>query len=183
MERSKLILLLFFSLICRGVALCQTLLFMNQQTNQVVKVVPGNLLSLSYTGYNGVTEFVKLTVTDINDSCVVLGVDPSRIALLGSKSDGPILNTYKVVKIRDIVAFRRISVGRRVLKSSLRIAAYVGTFLLVTELIKNNSVSTLETYFISLGAGLGGVGAIEFLLPDKTKYRIKNGWTWRVARE
>lgn len=183
MERNKLILLLFFSLICRGVALCQTLIFWNEQTQQQIKVVPGHMLSVSYTGYNGVSEFVKLTVTDINDSCVVLGVDPTRIALLSGKSDGPMLNTYKVVKIRDIVAFRRISAGRRILKSSLRIAAYVGTFLLVTELIKNTSVSTLETYFISLGTGLGGVGTIEFLLPDKTKHKIKNGWTWRVVRE
>ncbi|MEY3334831.1 MAG: hypothetical protein RLZZ176_3134, partial [Cyanobacteriota bacterium] len=87
------------------------------------------MISVSYMGYNGVPEFAKLTITDINDSFIILGVDPSRIAFLRGNTDGPILNTYKVIKIRDIVAFRRISVGRRILKSSLRIAAYVGTFL------------------------------------------------------
>jgi hypothetical protein len=183
MERNRLILLVFFLFVHQGLALCQTLLFTNQLTQQQIRVVPGHMISVSYMGYNGVPEFAKLTITDINDSCILLGVDPSRIAFLRGNTDGPILNTYKVIKIRDIVAFRRISVGRRILKSSLRIAAYVGTFLLVTELIKSASVSTLETYFISLGTGLGSVAAIDFLLPDKTKHRINNGWTWRVVQE
>jgi hypothetical protein len=159
----------------------QSLLLMNQELNKVIQVVPGNLLAVSYKGYNGLTEFVKLTVTDISDSTITLGVDPNRVRLLQHKHDGPMLNTYKVIKISDIVAFRRMTFGRRLLKTSLSVATYVGTFVLMVELVKNPSISPAEAYFISLGAGIGSMLLLDAALPETTRYRMSEGWQWRVV--
>jgi hypothetical protein len=154
----------------------QQLLFYHLQKQKTIAINPGNTLALSYIGYNGVKEYIKLTVTDITDSAIVLGLKPERLPFVRNMKDGKHTNSYKIVNYNDIVAFRRISNGRKILKTALRVALIVGTYSVVYETTRNNDLGSGDIFLLSLGLGVAGNTAINLLLPDKVKHEIADGW-------
>lgn len=171
-------LFLFCGLLFFCVSQAQTnLYFINKAKNKIIEVQTGQQLSLKYNGYLGQPEFVKQTVTEITDSFVVLGVNPEILGTTYKKvlSNNPKF-IYKKVMLKDIIAFRRITVSRQLLKTTLMVANIFGTGFLLTDLYKRSSFSTLETYGISIGIAIGTSIIINLALPENPKYYLNNGW-------
>jgi len=158
------------------------LYFINKTKNKIIEVQPGEQLSLKYAGYLGQPEFVKQTVTEITDSFVVLGVNPEIFGSTYQKalSDNPKF-IYKKVMLKDIISFRRLTISRQLLKSSLMIANIFAAGYLLTDLYKKNNLSTIETLGISLSVGIITSVIINSVLPENPKYDLKNGWIVRAG--
>ncbi len=170
------LLMLFIALYCASQA--QTnLYFINRSKHKIIEVKTGQQLSLKYKGYLGQPEFAKQTVTEITDSFIYLGVDPELLGDLFKKS---ISNNpkfiYKKVLLKDIIAFRRMTVGRQFFKSSMMIATIFGTGYLLTDLYQKNKFTTLETLGISFGVGIGTSLLINLVLPENPKCFLSDGW-------
>ncbi len=161
----------------------QELLFFNAAKQKSVIVRPGSILCVSYTGYNGITEFAKLTVTDITDSTVVLGVNTAKLGFMSKLKDGPHVNNYKVIRLEDIKGFRRITLGRTTLKTLMKIGVVVGTYFFIYELSQDGGFSAGETFAISAGAGIAGTILVNALLPENVKYYMKDGWEVRYLKD
>jgi hypothetical protein len=155
----------------------RNLYFINRARHKVVEVQVGQQLSLKYKGYLNQPEFCRQTVTDITDSTITLGVDP---ALLGKGYQQMTANNpkfvYRKILIRDIIAFRRISVERALLKNALLVGNLIGSYYLLSDLYHNSHFSTPQTFLISFGTGILSVIVINLLLPENPKYQVENGW-------
>lgn len=144
----------------------EQILFVNQAKGKVFQAKLGDQLSIKYRGYLGQTETFKQTLTEINDSSFVLGY-----AFLGSA-----LIPNKEIKYTDIIAFRRIGLGRVILKTTLSLGTAVGVILLLDRTYKSNDFSLAGKFGISFGVGLGVNLLLNGLLPDNPKYQTKEGW-------
>lgn len=163
-------------LIVPATSSAQQLLFYNVEKQKTIVVKPGNTLAISYTGYNGVKEYVKLTVTSLTDTAIVLGIKPQRLPFLRNMKDGKHTNSYKVVNYNDVVGFRRITTSRQLLKTALRIALIAGTYTVVYDATRNSDMGSGDIFLLSLGMGVAGNSMINLLLPDKVKHEIADGW-------
>jgi|688.fasta_scaffold109380_3 hypothetical protein len=161
----------------------QKLLFFNAKKQKSIVVNLGSVLCVSYKGYNGVTEFAKLTVTNITDSTVELGVDMNKLGVFKKLKDGQHVNNYKVIRLEDIKGFRRITLGRTTLKTLLKIGVVVGTYFFIYELSQNGSFTAGEIFAISAGVGIGGTLLINTLLPENVKYYMKDGWEVHTIKD
>lgn len=174
----RFILLLLPLLFCWQFLAAQPDLYLiNRAKHKVIRIKPGQQLSLRYKGYLGQQEFVKQTVTDINDSMVMLGIDPELLTPGFQKmvANNP-KYVHRKVMLRDITGIRRLTFGRQLLKSGLVVTNIVGTYILLTNLYRNNNFTIGQTFFISLGVGIGTSIIINALLPENPKYNISDGW-------
>ncbi len=160
------------------------LYFINKVKNKVIEVKIGQQLSLKYSGYLGQPEFSKQTVTDISDSFVVLGFDPEALGKTFAKSmsNNPKF-VHKKIMLKDILAFRRMTSGRQLLKSTLLLGNIFASSYLLSNLYNDNSITNFQRYFISLGVGFGASILISAIMPENPKYHLNDGWEVRVAYE
>ncbi len=153
------------------------LYFINRAKHKIIEVRVGQQLSIKYKGYLGQTEFVKQSVTDVNDSSVTLGIDPEMFGK-GFKtmmSNNP-KYVYRKVMIKDIMAFRRMTAGRQLLKSGLMAGNIIGSYYLLYDLYRDNHFSIGVNFLISLGVGIGTSVIINAILPENPKYHLDDGW-------
>lgn len=171
-------LLLFY---CSVFAYAQqpVIVFKNTATNKVIKVKPGNTLSIQYNGYMGQSEQFKQLVTDINDSMVTLGY-PQSASFLNAidKANGP-----KQIRIADITRFRKMTTGRQLVKALLKLSTAVGTYILAYNLAKLPDLSTGELLLYTLSVGMGSATLVEVAFPEHPKYFLKDGWEVSVIHE
>jgi len=170
---------IFFATILLGFCTelhAQELVFINKKTGKTIKAKIGDQLALIYTGYRNQDEFYSQDIFDITDSSVFLGSD-TRFAHPGLRKNfeknGP---SYKEILLKDFIRFRRISIGRKMLKQTIRLGTVIGTFFLISELIDKNNISRGQQFFISLGIGFGASYLINLALPENPKYEINDGW-------
>lgn len=142
------------------------IIFENKRSGKIIKARLGDQIHVKYRGYLGQTESFKHTLTEINDSNFMLGID-----YLGEN-----LSNYKIIQYKDIVAFRRMSIGRVFLKSTLSIGSAIGTILVLDRLYKEQSLSFGQRIGVSLGVGLGVNILINALLPENPNHWVKDGW-------
>jgi hypothetical protein len=152
------------------------LYFINRAKNKIIEVKPSQQLSIKYKGYLGQPEFVKQTVTDINDSMITLGVDPQLLGGLGKALENNPKFVYRKVRIADILTFRRMTKGRQILKVGLQLANIVASYFLLANLYSNTGLSPASTFAISLGVGISTNIIINTALPENPKYRLEDGW-------
>ncbi len=165
-----LILLCCFSL---AASAQRTLVFINEKENKVIEVTEGQQLCVLYKGYLGQTEFAKDVVSEITDSTVTLGIYKTRESKTGQ--------SYKVIRIEDIVAFRRMTIGRQLLKSTVQIGSVVGLYILANQAYSSPDISNGGAFAISLGAGISTRVLINLLFPEKVKYHMQDGWRVSVV--
>jgi len=173
---SRFWIFLLLSIFSTAINAQPNLYFINRSKHKVIEVIPGHQLSVKYNGYLGQPEFFKQTLSDITDSSITLGIDPEMFG--ASKkllANNPRFMCRRIM-LRDIVAFRRITLGRQLLKSTLMTANIVGTYFLLTDLYRNNRFSNLQTFLISLGVGIGTSYIINIAFPENPKYRLEDGW-------
>lgn len=175
----QLLSILFFFCCIFTYAQQPVLVFKQASTNKVIKVKPGNTLSVQYNGYLGQTEQFKQLVTDINDSVVTLGYE------ISSKVFNSLEKTHglKQIRITDITRFRRMTTGRQLGKAFVKLGTAVGTYILAYNLVKNPDISTGELLLYTLGVGLGSAALVEAIFPENPKYFVKDGWEVTVIHE
>ncbi len=151
--------------------------FVNSRVKKAIRVSVGQILSVSYHGYLGQKDYVKAPVTDINDSMITLGTDPALLpGFIRKSAENNPRYVFRKIFIRDIIAFRRITAGRQLLKSSLVAGSIVGSFFLFKELNESQKYKASELFWISLGSGLGSSYLINAMFPETPKYRMEQDW-------
>lgn len=177
----------FAILICLLISVSQLvaqnqIIFINSTQGKLIRAKEGDMLSLKYKGYLGQTETFKNTLSFIGDSSFTLGIPMmSASGILGNNIEKQF--QYKEIKYQDILAFRRSSVGRTLLKSSLSLGAAIGSFLLLNSMYERNNVSDFGKIGISIGIGLTLNMVINFGLPDKPNHKMEEGWEIKVIKE
>ena len=156
------------------------LVFTNSKLNKVIEVKAGQFLSVRYNGYLGQPEFFKNVVTEITDSTILLGIQPELISPVLKNRNIP--GSGKVIRITDISAFRRMRIGRQLLKSMSILGLAVGDYFLLSHLFRNVKISSGSAFLISLGAGIGGKIFIDLLYPESPKFNMSEGWQVSVVR-
>jgi hypothetical protein len=162
-----------------GVCIAQkTLLFYNTQLNKTIELKEGHRAAILYKGYQNQIEFAMETVTLITDSTIVLGIDLAT--LLPNHKPGKMNKLmYKVIRITDIVGFRRMTLGRQIAKLTFSIAGIVGSFYILNGVYSSN-ISNFNAFMISLGAGFGILGLNHLIFPENIKYYFSDGWQVKV---
>lgn len=154
----------------------QELVFINKKTGKSIKARIGDQLALIYNGYRNQEEFYSQDIFAITDSSVFMGND-TRFVHPGLRKNfeknGP---TYKEILLKDFVKFRRISVGRKFLKQTLKLGTAIGTFFLISEMIDKNNISRGQQFLVSLGIGFGASYLVNLALPENPKYEMNDGW-------
>ena len=171
----NLILLLFFSY----AATAQQLVFSNNQLNKNITLLPGARLMVAYKGYNGQVEYASNVIAEITDSSVVLGVP----YMLKRKHYNVKANNRKEILIKDIIAFRKRSFGAEVTHNLLRTATFLGMAILLSDLFQQNNISRPNAFLISFGTGYSANILLALAFPDKTKYKMDQGWTCKVVQD
>lgn len=159
----------------------KVLQFANATTQQFITVKVGNRVAILYKGYLGQVEFVRETVTEITDSTIVVGTNyaeqfPSLVGKPGKNNK----LTYKVIRIQDIVGFRKIGLGRQLGKLVVSAAGIVGSFYFLRGVYKSN-LSNASTFFISMGTGFCLLAINSILFPENIKYYFAEGWSVQVV--
>lgn len=149
----------------------QELVFTNTQTGKTITAIPGSTVSIYYKGYLGQVQYVKHTLSMVTDSSIFLGLmfEPTQAKKVRPKM-------YTEIMLSDIVAFRKISLGRNLLKSTAQIGAIYGSFFVLQDFIQRENNTTLQNFGITLGIGLGSRLLINALFNEKPKHSINNGW-------
>lgn len=158
------------------------LLFYNTQKLKTIELKEGHRASILYKGYNNQIEFITHTVSQITDSTITLGVDMSSY-FPNRKPGQSIRMTYKVIRIEDIIGFRRMTLGRQWAKIGVSIGGIVGSFYLLHGVYNNSSISNGGAFFISLGTGFALLGLNQLLFPENIKYYFKDGWEVKVLSD
>ena len=171
------LLILFFT---NQIFAQKSLLFLNTKISQTIEVTEGQTLSIQYRGYNNQLYHYKNTVTEINDSSIVLGNIANEPAAWIQKLSKKFEPNYRIVEIKDIVAFRRITAGRTMGKSlvssSITLITIFGTYYLFSNSNMNYGTSIL----VSFGIGIVSSTLNAFILPENPVYKLKNDWVITV---
>jgi hypothetical protein len=167
---------LFVSVYCNAQ---KHLLFFNTHTLKTIELKEGHRASILYKGYNDQIEFVTHTVTQITDSTITLGIDLSSY-FPNRKPGQTIRMTHKIIRIQDIIGFRRMTLGRQWAKIGVSVAGLVGSFYFLHGVYNNGTISNSGAFFISLGTGFALLGLNQLLFPENIKYYFKDGWEVKV---
>lgn len=174
------LLLLLFSLTFIGLYAQKTIRFINTRSNQVIEACIGQTLSVQYLAYNNQLFHHKNVITDITDSSITLGtVNDTQIEWV-QKLSGKYEANYRIILLKDIVSFRRITAGRIIAKSLLSTSVLVATYIGGIDLFRYNKIGIWETLGISIGIGLTTTLINGFVLPENPKYKLTDGWVIMV---
>jgi hypothetical protein len=157
------------------------LVFRNIKTLKTIELRVGNRASFSYKGYLQQPEFIKQTISDITDSTVVLGISyyESLPKSLTKPGKHPTL-VYKVIRIEDIIGFRKMGVARMIAKSAVSIGGIFASYYLLKDIYSSNT-STGSSILLSMGVGFGLYGFTELLFPENVKHYMEDGWQVNVS--
>jgi predicted phage tail protein len=154
------------------------LLFYNTKKNKTILVKEGMRASILYKGYKGQTEFAREIIREITDSTITLGVDLTQVTGIRPGKINSL--THKIIRVEDIVGFRRMGTGRQIAKTVVAVGGVVGSFYLLRNVYRSSTISSGSSFLISLGVGLGLVGINELLFPENIKYYMEDGWQVKV---
>lgn len=158
------------------------LLFYNTQKLKTIELKEGHRASILYKGYNNQIELATQTVTQITDSTITLGMDMS--SYFPNRKPGQSLRmTYKIIRIEDIIGFRRMTLGRQWAKVGVGVAGIVGSFYFLHGIYNNPSIGNGSAFFISLGTGFGLLALNQLLFPENIKHYFKDGWEVKVLSD
>jgi hypothetical protein len=160
-----------------------TLVFTQASTHKKIEMHIGHRATILYKGYLGQLETAKETITDITDSTIVLGINYAETYPRMAARPGKNLRmTYKVIRVSDIVGFRRMTIGRQLGSLAFKTAGIVGSFYLLRNVYANPSISAGNAFLISLGTGFSILGINSLLFPENIKYYMEDGWSVAVQK-
>lgn len=176
MIKSFLFIFLFL-FIDTGLYAQKTIRFIHARSHKVIEACVGQTLSVQYLAYNNQLFHYKSIITDITDSSITLGTindnaQPEWVQKLSGKYDA----SYRIILLKDIVSFRRITAGRIIAKSLLSTSILVATYVGGIDLFRYNKIGFWETLGVSVGIGVGTALITAFVLPENPKYKLADGW-------
>ncbi|MCX6185452.1 MAG: hypothetical protein NTU43_00450 [Bacteroidetes bacterium] len=176
---SLLIVLGFIALIAHSQN--QLLNIVNIQSGKTIKVNLGDRMTIQYRGYMGQLNFLKEEVTGADDSCLYLGRSYEDVSEKLNKQlqKNGLCYQYKI-RYSDIVQFRRESLGRVLLKSSvIGLPLAFGSYLLISQYLKQNQgANSIEQFLVVTTIGIGTLVLPKLFLPENLKYKIDNDWSF-----
>lgn len=148
--------------------------FVNKDKSQSKSIEEGSQVLLLYKGYLSQEEIIHADVVTITDSSLIVIKKRSSIfeQQLGEEFE---------LKLKDLMGFKKVTPGRVLLKSTSKIALGVGSAL-VFALMNRNGSSFGAAFGTSAGIGLVGDVGIELLFRDRIKYKLADGWAFKVFR-
>jgi len=158
----------------------KTLLFLNINTNKTIEIYEGQTLSIQYKGYNNQIYYFKNMVNEINDSTIILGNISEEKPIWAQKLIGKFEPNYRIIAIKDILAFRRIKLGRTLGKSLVSSSIALGTIYGMYSLFSNQSLSYAPSILVSFGIGIISTTLNSIILPENPRYIVKEGWVITV---
>lgn len=150
------------------------LLFFQEFSGKSVTIQQGHKATLLYKGYNGQMEVFSEMVTEITDSTVTLGADLSKVSKR-FKPGRMKRNTFKVIRIQDITGFRKMGLGRQLLKTTVRVGEVIGTAYFLGYIYASD-LSAGTAFLISMGTGFTIIGVNSVLFPENIKHYMQDGW-------
>ena len=171
----KLVVCCLFFLFIGIFAFAQELVFKNSN-GKSIHLKKGDQFSVFYKGYLGQKQYSNHDFLYKTDSSIVVGVAAKPI---NQKVADYLLmkgQLQKEILYKDIIAFRRISAGRKLLKSTLNIAAIIGFTFLLSENYGNEKTSFGQSFLYSLAGGISISLLINLALPENPKYKMEDGW-------
>lgn len=171
------LLILFFT---NQIFAQKSLLFLNTKTSKTIEVSEGQTLSIQYRGYNNQLYHYKNTVTEINDSSIVIGNIADEPAIWIQKLSKKYDPDYRVIDVKDIVSFRRITAGRILAKTLISTALSVGSIFAFYGIVNNSNGNYMQAILVSFGIGLMPPIFNAFILPENPVNKIKDGWVISV---
>jgi hypothetical protein len=154
----------------------KSLLFLNTKTNKSIEICEGQTISVQYRGYNTQIYHIKNIVNEINDSNILIGNISMEQPVWVQKLRGKFEPDFRIIAIKDIVAFRRITVGRTLAKSLVSSSMALVTIYGMYSLISKQNLSYAPTIFISLGISLISTTLNAIILPENPRYKVNEGW-------
>jgi hypothetical protein len=142
----------------------QKLVFSFPTTGQTVEFTEGNKISILYKGYLGQVEYASDIIRDLNDTTLTLMM---RTGLGKPK--------MRIIRIADIIAFRRISLGRQLAKLGVSIAGIASSYYLV-RYIYRSSLHPAAQFGLSLSSGIAVFSLNNHILPDFPNCFLEDGW-------
>ncbi len=158
----------------------KTLLFLNTKTNKAIEISEGQTLSVQYRGYNNQIYHFKNIVNEINDSTILLGNRSEEKPIWVQKLTGKFEPNYRIIAIKDIVAFRRITIGRTLAKSLVSSTIALGTIYGMYSLFSKQTLSYAPSILVSFGIGIISTTLNAIILPENPRYKVKEGWVISV---
>jgi hypothetical protein len=175
----KLLFTLVFSFLLFGFfnskCIAQQVQFKNEQ-GKTITVKQGDQISLFYNGYLGQKQYHNADFLYGTDSSIVLG---TNIQPKNEKNANFLLlhnMQKKEILFKDILAFRRISIGRKVLSSTIQFISIMSFAVALSEISDNNQLNFGQSLLYSLAGGIGISLFINIALPDNPKYTMSSGW-------
>ncbi len=159
-----------------------SLLFLNTKTNKTIEVIQGQTLSIQYKGYNNQIYYYKNTVTEINDSTIVLGQPSIELPVWAQKLSKKFEPNYRTINIKDIISFRRITAGRTLGKSLIGSTLAIGTALVSYNLFRDAGTTAFNSILISFGLSFGMTAINAFILPENPANKISDNWVITVRK-
>jgi hypothetical protein len=158
----------------------KSLLFLNTKTNKTIEVYEGQTLSVQYRGYHNQIYHFKNIVSEINDSTILLGNMSEEQPIWAQKLSGKFEPNYRIIAIKDIVSFRRITLGRILEKSLVSTSIALSTVFGMYYLFSNNNSNYALSILVSLGIGITSSTLNSFILPENPVHKLKEGWVVTV---
>lgn len=176
-------LIITFCFVALGSFAQPTLVFTQATTNNKIEMKIGHRATILYKGYLGQLETAKETITDITDSTIVLGINMAEVyPRMAARPGKNLKTTYKVIRISDIMGFRRMTLGRQMGSLVFKTAGIVGSFYLLRNVYANPSISSGTSFLISIGTGFGILGINGLLFPENIKHYVEDGWSVAVQK-
>ncbi len=155
--------------------IAQQVQFRNEQ-GYTITIKHGDQISLFYNGYLGQKQFSNVDFLYGTDSSIFVG--NSYNGLNEKAADYLLIRglQQKEILFKDIIAFRRISLARKTIKSTLNIMAYTGFALALSDISANEKLNYGQSLLYSLAGGIGISLIMNLALPENPKYKMNEGW-------
>lgn len=140
----------------------QKLVFNDTVANKTITVKQADIVKFLYIGYLGQIEQVYGKVELVTDSFVRF-------------------EHNWIVRVNDIIGFRKFSKYRDILKPTVQILTIVGVIVAVPTVINQNpQLSGAERLGVSFGIGALGTLINRLLFPSRIKNFMLDGWQVKV---
>lgn len=171
-----LIILLLLSFYCAAQTdtYQNVVVFVNKENSKSKTIEAGSHVLLLYTGYLSQEEIIHASILTVTDSSLII------VKNKNSPFEHQSALPFEIM-LKDLLGFKKVTPGRTLLKALSKLTLGVGAALVFSGMNKNGA-----NFWASFGtsAGIGAVGdiGIEFIFKDRIKYKLADGWQFRVIK-
>ena len=137
----------------------------NKDTNERIKIEPGDYVNIEYRGYMHQLQTYKTFVASISES-----------SILSKNSSTQIPNDNYIIKGNDITGFRKMFKLQPYLKPIVNLVLPIGTYFILAN---NTNLLAGEMSLYTTLESIGIKFLLDFILPENIEFHIADGWSIR----